>query len=220
VLDNLVALHVQEMSSVGITASMIFFTCEAASVKFSGTITIPPGSTVSPAQVYNLLNARYASAAAATAFLQSLGLVVTQAPLINGVNGVVVSFISLCGCSSFVNGLTSASVGLDGCAKGQVHGLSGVQTNCYPTIRPYIPHLDDGCPSDMYRCVLSYTAPTHPACACDEYHNGAYAGMSNGLCQKNMAHGKAICQPRNYDSDKKVGGWEFYGCPEDSFRCS
>jgi len=26
--------------------------------------------------------------------------------------------------------------------------------------------------------------------------------------------------PRNYGGDKKIGGWEYYSCPEDMFRCS
>eukprot|EP00966_Prymnesium_polylepis_P087588 2026946-Prymnesium_polylepis.1 len=69
----------------------------------------------------------------------------------------------------------------------------------------------------MYRCQVTYTAPTFPACACTEYHSGAFAGNADGSCQKK---GTSICYPRNYAGDKKIGGWEFYGCPADMFRCA
>eukprot|EP00966_Prymnesium_polylepis_P034704 806850-Prymnesium_polylepis.1 len=64
----------------------------------------------------------------------------------------------------------------------------------------------------MYRCKVTYTAPTFPVCTCTEYHSGAVAGSDN-TCQK---IGTSTCYPRKYYAgDKKIGGWEYYGCPED-----
>ena len=160
-------------------------------------ITVPAGVTL--ASVQAVINTNFATAAAATAFLITTGLTVTQAPLVNGAV-VSTSILPNCDCDSFVNGLTTDSIGSDGCAKDEVHGLQGVQTLCYQPTRPYIPHLDDGCPSDMYRCKVTYTAPTFPTCTCTEYHNGAVPGSGN-TCQK---VGTSTCYARNYVGDKKI----------------
>merc|ERR1719201_327248 len=55
-----------------------------------------------------------------------------------------------------------------------------------------IPHLEDGCPSDLRRCRVTYRRPHFPSCSC-------YA--------------------RDYAGDHKIGGSDFYGCPEDMHRC-
>jgi len=164
-----------------------------------------------------VLQARLSTAASATAFLSTLPIVVTQAPLING---ATVSIFPPCNCDNFVNGWTSKNIGEEGCARDNlVHGLQGGKTTCFPPARSYIPHLDDGCTSDSFRCIVTYAAPTFPTCVCDELANQAYLGMPNGLCQKNEATGNRKCFSRNYEGDKAVGGWEYFGCPEDSFRC-
>ena len=97
-----------------------------------------------------------------------------------------------------------------------VHGLQGGKTTCFPPQRAYIPHLDDGCTSDSFRCIVTYSPPTFPTCVCDYYVNQAYKDMPNGICQKNDATGARVCYPRNYEGDKQIGGWEYFGCPEDS----
>ena len=210
-LNGIKSLIAAEVS--GLSASDIADTCSSASVNIALAITVPAGVTL--AAVQSVINTKFATAASASAFLNTLGLTVTQAPLVNGAV-VSTSLLPNCDCDSFVNGLTTDSIGSDGCAKDEVHGLQGVQTLCYPATRPYIPHLDDGCPSDMYRCKVTYTAPTFPACACSECHSGAVAGSGN-TCQK---IGTSICYPRSYGGDKRIGGWEYFGCPEDMFRCS
>ena len=64
-----------------------------------------------------------------------------------------------------------------------------------------------------FRCKATYNPPTHPTCQCDRYVNGATAASSVN-CQKNTAH-ERLCYPKNYAGDKKIGAWEYYGCPED-----
>lgn len=210
---------------LGVDKSHITLDCAAASVLLGFNIIIPAGSTLSVTQVNSHLSQTFSSAAAATAFFQALGLVVISAPTI-AVNGgaatptVVTSTLPLCGCNVFVNGWTTDNAGMEGCARADVvHGLAGKKTVCYPPQRPYIPHLDDGCTSDSYRCLADYTAPTFPTCQCDEFANQAYLSHPNGLCQKSTHKGN-VCYARNYVGDKKHGGWEFYGCPQDTFRCS
>jgi len=127
--------------------------------------------------------------------------------------------LSTCNCNAFFDGLTSDSVGGHACAKQEVLGLNGVATICRPPERPLIPFVDDGCPSDMVRCIVNYVAPVHPSCVCDSYGRGASAS-SLALCQKDTAHGERVCYPRNYDGDKKIGSAEYFGCASDMVRCN
>eukprot|EP00966_Prymnesium_polylepis_P143558 3314010-Prymnesium_polylepis.1 len=138
---------------------------------------------------------------------------VTQAPL---VDDATVSIFPACACDNFVNGWSETDIGSEGCARNVVHGLQGVQRTCKPPIRPYVPHLDDGCTSDSFRCIVTVTAVTFPTCVCDTFVNQAYKGMPNGLCKKK---GTGVCMARYYVGDKDIGGWEYYGCPEDAFHC-
>jgi len=193
---------------------LVHVACVAASVKYIVTITAPVQHA--PA-VHAALSAKYADAATATAFL---GAPVTARPTLatsRPIVGVPISFLPNCGCDNFRNGLTTDDVGDEGCARDEVHGLRGVKTFCMPPSRPRIPYLDDGCPSDMFRCVVTHVAPTFPDCACSRYDRGAFAGDPNGTCQKIQG---GVCIPRNYVGEKKIGGSEYYGCPEDMFRCS
>ena len=208
-------LHVDDMASLSVTESMIDVDCGAASVHFSVTFTIPANSDVSLAHVTSVLSARYQTTVSATAFLSSLGLVVVSVPTI--INGVLLSPLPACNCDAFANGWSSNDIGAEGCARDDlVHGLLGIRTVCYPPQREYIPHLDDGCTSDSFRCIVTYSQPTFPMCTCDWYANQAYEGMPNGLCQKSKSGHARVCYPRNYIGDKKIGAWENYGCPEDS----
>ena len=133
------------------------------------------------------------------------------APLIDG---VVYNQAGLptCACDNFRNGLTTDHAGEEACAKNEVHGLSGVKTWCAVPSRPFIRHVDDGCASDLRRCVVSYIKPVFPACRCHSYAGGAVPGSAEDLCQK----WDGTCYSRNYFGDKKIGGSEFFGCPEDT----
>jgi len=122
-----------------------------------------------------------------------------------------------CYCDNFRNGLTTDHLGEMACARPEVHGLSGVKNWCAMPSRPYIPLVDSGCPSDMFRCIVTHTPPNFPPCGCDTYVNGALPTSTDGLCQK---IGTSTCSPRSYVGDKKIGGSEYYGCPEDMFRCT
>jgi len=199
----------------GIGLSDVTVECALASVKLIITVTIP--LSVSPSATRTTIEALFLHAGTATAFLKNggLDLLVLTNPLINGVQ---LSLLPVCGCDNFRNGLTTDAVGTEGCARDEVHGLQGVKTFCTPPSRPRIPYLDDGCPSDMYRCVVTYVTPAFPACSCKSFANGAFASDPNeGMCQK-ITDG--VCVPRNYEGDKKIGGSEHYGCPEDMFRCT
>eukprot|EP00966_Prymnesium_polylepis_P236414 5467093-Prymnesium_polylepis.2 len=111
-------------------------------------------------------------------------------------------------------------MGREGCAHDNlVHGLQGPKTTCLPPQPAYVAHLDDGCTTDSFRCIVTYAAPTIPTCDCTALANGAYKGMPNGLCQKNDATGTTTCFERNCEGSKLIGGWEYFGCLEDSFRC-
>jgi len=129
-----------------------------------------------------------------------------------------------CLCDNFRNGLHSDEYGKHACTKDEVHGMKGIKTFCMMPPRPYIPFLDNGCPSDMYRCIVTNQPQLNfPVCKCDKLINGAvndFVKNKDGLCQKPTASGEQLCSPRNYFGDKKIGGSEFYGCPEDTFRCT
>lgn len=198
----------------GIGLSDVTVDCALASVKLIITVTIPLSVSLSATQT--TIEALFHHAGTATAFLKSggLDLQVVSNPLINGAQR---SLLPACGCDNFRNGLTTDDVGTEGCSRDEVHGLQGVKTLCMPPARPRIPFLDDGCPSDMYRCIVTHVAPTFPSCSCTSFARGAFAGDPNGTCQKIK---DGVCMPRNYVGDKKIGGSEYYGCPEDTFRCA
>ena len=118
-----------------------------------------------------------------------------------------------CECENFRNGLTTDHEGMDACMKLENHGIEGgTETWCSIPSRTIIPFVDNGCPSDQYRCTVQYLQPLVPACNCDVYYNGASPSSTDGLCQKKTEH---TCYPRNSAGDKKIGNAEFYGCPED-----
>merc|ERR1712060_956993 len=123
-----------------------------------------------------------------------------------------------CYCVNFVNGLTSAYKGkIAACMKEEVHGSDPVPVaKCaYPT-GPYIPTVDDGCPVDHLRCNIVYERPKFPMCDCKEYGVGASPSSTDDLCQKP----DGTCLARNYAYDKKIGDWEYYGCPDATKRCT
>ena len=117
-----------------------------------------------------------------------------------------------CNCDNFRNGLTTDHVGDMACARSNVHGLQGIKLFCSLPPRPFLPMVDTGCPSDAYRCVVEYTSRTFPICSCSTYVNGAWAA-SGGLCQKSGSENS--CSPM-VAHDEKIGGSEYYGCPEDT----
>lgn len=121
-----------------------------------------------------------------------------------------------CMCENFRNGLTTDHVGEQACARNEVHGFNGVVTKCSMPERPFIPMIDDGCPSDQHRCIARYTPPVWPSCTCAAYASGASPTTTDGLCQKNDG---SICVPRDYVGDKKIGGEELYGCANDMHYC-
>merc|ERR1712178_584685 len=108
--------------------------------------------------------------------------------------------LPICYCENFRNGLTAANNGEEACARHEVNGLSGTQTWCASPERPHIPHVDDGCSSDTFRCMVVYTPPIFPSCQCDKYDNDAIASTAvvGGLCQKYLREeGQRICRPRS-----------------------
>ena len=133
------------------------------------------------------------------------------------VSDLPVSDLPDCYCDNFRNSLTTDNLGEMACARSEVHGLTGYKNWCAMPSRPYIPLVDSGCPYDMFRCIVTHTPPDFPPCDCDTYANGASPTSTDGLCQK---IGTSKCSPRSYMGDKKIGGSEYYGCPEDMFRCT
>jgi hypothetical protein len=158
------------------------------------------------------LQALLTTPAAATA---ALGVTVANIPAIDGAT-INLSLFPLCLCENFMNGATTDLQGQYGCARKEVHGLSGVETSCKMPSRPYIPHVDDGCDSDTRRCLVTYMAPTFASCSCSSFHNGVTHNDPNGVCQKK---GTGECYPRNYKGDKHIGNSEFFACAEDMYRC-
>lgn len=128
-----------------------------------------------------------------------------------------------CGCENFRDGLTVDDVGKDACAKHETHGLNGGRTWCQPPSRPMVPHFDDGCPDDLYRCTVSVASlsPTDfPQCQCNQIALGTKWRDPDGLCEKKTAHGPSICHAKEYKGESKLGGSEDYGCPQDMTRCA
>jgi len=134
--------------------------------------------------------------------------------------GICLPPFPLCACDNFRNGLTTDHLGEEACARTETHGLSGPETWCAIPSRTYLPFQDEGCNSDSFRCIVSHAPPTFPVCACDVYENGASESNVDGLCVKRQDGVGRVCRKRNYMGDKKIGGSEFYGCPEDMIRCS
>jgi len=122
-----------------------------------------------------------------------------------------------CLCDNFRNGLITDHLGERACARSEAHGLSGYKVWCSMPTAEYIPLLQTGCPLDQFPCSVVYAPPTWPECECDTFVNGGSPTSTDGLCQKK---GSTSCFPRIYAGDKKIGGAELYGCPEDMFRCT
>jgi len=217
----------------GVTAADITLTVQgsASPLLVSSTIVTPTVALATSAGTG--VSTAVASSATSGTFL---GVAVTAVPPVVSVASVIPApspppplapwgssaLIPYCFCDNFRNDLTSVEYGTEACAREEVHGLTGYKTWCAKAVRPFIPFLDSGCPSDTYRCtVVPRPELVFPVCQCDKYANGLAINTAiDGACQKNAAHGERICYPRNYAGDKKIGGSEFYGCPEDTFRCS
>ena len=155
------------------------------------------------------LQSLFSTPAAATAALAAAGITVSGLSTLDG-QVINLSNFPLCLCENFRNDLTTDYQGQHGCARSEVHGLSGVEKACAHPERPYIPQLDSGCDVGWYRCVVTYQPPTFPSCTCHTFIGGRDSG--NGMCQKK---GSGECYPRNYEGDKKIGNEEFYACAED-----
>ena len=127
-----------------------------------------------------------------------------------------------CYCDNFRNGLTTDDVGLHACSK-----IQDGQVDCIRPQRPWIVLLDSGCSSDRHRCVAAHNTKQFPTCRCDSHAPGAKETRGYGLCMK-LEEGAFKCYPRNcawgnrngcpdnFIVDKKIGGYEYYGCRSDA----
>jgi len=104
------------------------------------------------------------------------------------------------------------------CAKDETAGLKGAVTKCFEPIRPFIPHVDSGCPVDTKLCIVQHNPPQLDPCNCNSWENVNGDGKSWYACSK-VELGRKICRRPSYDWDKNIGGSDNYGCPEDMNRC-
>jgi hypothetical protein len=72
-----------------------------------------------------------------------------------------------CFCENFYNGLTTDRVCEKACAKDETAGLKGAVTKCFEPIRPFIPHVDSGCPVDTKLCIVQHNPPQLDPCNCN-----------------------------------------------------
>ena len=156
------------------------------------------------------LSIRDSRSMAPTHFLLAIGLL--------GLSGIRSQhLLPACICDNFRNSLNTDHVGDDACSRMEPHGLKGRVMKCSMPERPFIPFVDSGCPVDHSRCKISYTPPVFHQCTTTQCFDFGKKTASNHVCERNDA---STCFALNYIEDKKIGGSEYYGCPEDAHKCT